>query len=148
DSFASMSTALHAYENQIARARRHLKDRPQLKHLMGSDATPELLHAFLIQWAALSVQLQEPVERFLVEASRRCSAVGEHRLSLTLLHIASEAIDRYRLVAHDTRTLAQLWNSRREPTINLTWLLTQPPTGAMQRLHAHHQSLVASPQPW
>jgi hypothetical protein len=49
---------------------------------MGADATPELLHAFLIQWAALSVQVQEPAERFLVEASRRCSEVGEHRLAL------------------------------------------------------------------
>lgn len=143
-----MSTALHAYENQIGRARRRLKDRPQLRQLMGDDATAELLHAFLIQWAALSVQLQEPAERYLVEASRRCSAVGEHRLALTLLQIASEAIDRYRLVAHDSRTLAQLWNARHEPNINLTWLMTQPSTMGMQRLHAHHQSLVASPQPW
>ena len=143
-----MSKSLHAYDNQLAHARRRLKDRPQLQQLMGADATAELLHAFLIQWAALSVQLQEPAERFLVEASRRCSEVGEHRLALTLLQIAGEAIDRYRLVAHDTRTLAQLWNSRREPIINLTWLLTQPSTSAMQRLHAHHQSLVASPQPW
>jgi hypothetical protein len=143
-----MVKALHAYENQIAFARRRLKDRPQLQQLMGAEATPELLHAFLIQWAALSVQLQEPAERFLVEASRRCSQVGEHRLALTFLQIASEAIDRYRLVAHDTRTLAQLWNSRREPMINLTWLLTQPPTAAMQRLHAHQQALVSSSQPW
>jgi hypothetical protein len=146
--FASMSKALHAYEKHIAHARRRLKDRPELKRLMGPEATPELLHAFLIQWAALSVQLQEPAERFLVEASRRCSEVGEHRLALTFLQIAGEAIDRYRLVAHDTRTLAQLWNSRREPMINLTWVLTQPSTPAMQRLHAHHQSLVSSAQPW
>lgn len=143
-----MPKSLHAYEHRIAHARRRLKDRPQLQRLMAADAAPELLHAFLIQWAALSVQLQEPAEQFMVEASRRCSEVGEHRLALTLLHIAAEAIDRYRLVAHDTRTLAQLWNARREPLINLTWLLTQPVTPTMQRLHTHHRSLVSGSQPW
>jgi hypothetical protein len=150
-----MSTALHEYEDRLTRARRRIKDRTELKRLMSADATAELLHAFLIQWAALSVQLQEPAERFLVEASRRCSEVGEHRLALTFLQIASEAIDRYRLVANDTRTLAQLWNrryaqqpDRSQPTIELTQLLTQPSTPAMKRLHAHHQGLVSGSQPW
>jgi hypothetical protein len=153
-----MSIALTEYENRLARARRRIKDRPELQHLMSSDATPELLHAFLIQWAALSVQLQEPAERFMVEASRRCSGVGEHRLALIFLQIAGEAIERYRLVANDTRTLAQLWNrryvqaghqsNRGQPTIELTHLLTQPATSAMKRLHAHHQALVSGPQPW
>jgi hypothetical protein len=143
-----MSTVLHAYENRLGRARRRVKDRPELRRLIGPDATAELLHAFLIQWAALSVQVQEPAERFLVEASRRCSEVGEHRLALTFLQIASEAIDRYRLVANDTRTLAQLWNAKREPTMELTYLLTQPHTTAMKRLHAHHQALVSGSQPW
>jgi hypothetical protein len=143
-----MSTALTEYESRLARARRRIKDRPELQQLMSSGATPELLHAFLIQWAALSVQLQEPAERFMVEASRRCSGVGEHRLALTFLQIAGEAIERYRLVANDTRTLAQLWNRRGQPTIELTHLLTQPPTSAMKRLHAHHQALVSGPQPW
>jgi hypothetical protein len=143
-----MSTVLHAYESRLGRARRRVKDRPELRRLMEADATAELLHTFLIQWAALSVQVQEPAERFLVEASRRCSEVGEHRLALTFLQIAGEAIDRYRLVANDTRTLAQLWNAKREPTMELTYLLTQPSTPAMQRLHAHHQALVSSSQPW
>jgi hypothetical protein len=149
-----MSTALHEYENRLARARRRIKDRPELKRLMSIDATAELLHAFLIQWASLSVQLQEPAERFMVEASRRCSEVGEHRLALTFLQIAGEAIDRYRLVANDTRTLAQLWNRRyaqqpgRGQPIELTQLLTQPSTSAMKRLHAHHQGLVSGSQPW
>jgi hypothetical protein len=150
-----MSTALTEYESRLARARSRIKDRPELRRLMSSDATPELLHAFLIQWAALSVQLQEPAERFLVEASRRCSGVAEHRLALIFLQIAGEAIERYRLVANDTRTLAQLWNRRyvlpsrgQQPMMELTHLLTQPPTTAMKRLHAHHQGLVSGPQPW
>jgi hypothetical protein len=150
-----MPTALTEYESRLGHARRRIKDRPELKRLMSADAAPELLHAFLIQWAALSMQLQEPAERFMVEASRRCSEVGEHRLALTFLQIASEAIDRYRLVANDTRTLAQLWNrrharqvGRNQPTIELTHLLTQPSTLAMKRLHAHHQGLVSGPQPW
>jgi hypothetical protein len=156
-----MSIALTEYDSRLARARRRIKDLPELQLLMSSDATPELLHAFLIQWAALSVQLQEPAERFMVEASRRCSGVGEHRLALIFLQIAGEAIERYRLVANDTRTLAQLWNrryvqpghqsgrvGRGQPMIELTHLLTQPATTAMKRLHAHHQALVSGPQPW
>jgi hypothetical protein len=154
-----LNSPLNEYQGRLARARRRIKDRPELQRLMSADAKAELLHAFLIQWAALSVQLQEPAERFMVEASRRCSEVGEHRLALAFLQIAGEAIDRYRLVANDTRTLAQLWNRRYagqpgqseptiEPTIELTQLLTQPSTSAMKQLHAHHQGLVSSSQPW
>lgn len=143
-----MSTALSAYRDLLAAPRRRLKEEPELRKLMSPNADPELLHAFLIEWAALSVQLQEPAERFLVEASRRCSQVGEHRLARAFLQIASEAIDRYRLVAHDTRTLAQLWNQSREPAMDLTFLLTQPQTPAMARLHQHHELLVSGSQPW
>lgn len=145
---ASMSTALCNYVESLTSARRRIKDRPELRELMSTDADAELLHAFLIQWAALSVQLQEPAERFMVEASRRCSELGEHHLSRAFLQIAREAIERYRLVANDTRTLAQLWNATREPAVDLTMLLTQPPTPAMQRLHLLQQSLVSSSQPW
>jgi hypothetical protein len=143
-----MTAALRAYQDQLADARRRLKDRSELRGLVGSDVDSELLHAFLIQWAALSVQLQERTEHFLVEASRRCAEVGEHDLALTLLQIAAEAIDRYRLVADDTRTLAQLWNARRQPSLDLTYLLTQPATVSMKRLHAHAHALVSGPQPW
>lgn len=143
-----MSDALHAYEDQIAAARGRLKERAELRGLVGADTEAVVLHAFLIEWASLSIQLQEPAERFLVEGSRRCSEVGEHRLSITMLQIASEAIDRYRLVADDTRRLAQLWNGRRRSLLNLTNLLTQSPTPSMRRLHNYSQSLVAGPQPW
>ncbi|PRQ02544.1 hypothetical protein ENSA5_21890 [Enhygromyxa salina] len=143
-----MSKALIAYQDRLAGARQRLKERAQLRVLMGPEADPELLHAFLIQWAALSVQLQEPAEHFLVEASRRCAGLGEHGLSLRLLQIASEAIERYRLLADDTRTLAQLWNGRRLPPLDLTYLLTQPQTPSMKRLHAGYEALVNGPEPW
>ena len=143
-----MSVPLHTYQDRLAGARQRLKDRQELRILMGPEVSPALLHAFLIQWASLTMQLQEPAERFLVEASRRCAEVGEHRLSLSLLQIASEAIERYRIVADDTRRLAQLWNAGRLPHINLTELLTQPPTPSMKRFHARQQSQVDGPRPW
>lgn len=144
----AMSTALDTYQDRLEGARRGLKDRQALRILMGAEVSPALLHAFLIEWAALTMQLQEPAERFLVEASRRCAEVGEQNLSLSLLQIAGEAIERYRLVADDTRRLAQLWNARRLPHINLTELLTQSATASMKRLHARQQSQVDGPRPW
>jgi hypothetical protein len=144
----AMSTPLDTYQDRLAGARQCLKDRHELRVLMSAEVSPALLHAFLIQWAALTMQLQEPAERFLVEASRRCAEVGEHRLSLSLLQIAGEAIERYRLVADDTRRLAQLWNARRLPHMNLTDLLTQAATPSMKRFHARQQSQVEGPRPW
>jgi hypothetical protein len=143
-----MSTPLDTYQDRLEGARQGLKDRQELRILMADEVSPALLHAFLIQWAALTMQLQEPAERFLVEASRRCAEVGEHKLSLSLLQIAGEAIERYRLVADDTRRLAQLWNARRLPHINLTDLLTQPATASMRRFHACQQAQVDGPRPW
>lgn len=143
-----MSTTLVSYEDSLVGSRQRLKDQPQLRLMMGADAEPQHLHAFLVQWAALTIQVQEPAERLLVAASRRCSEVGEHRLSLALLQIASEAIERYRLVADDTRRLAQLWNQRWPVHLNMTELLTQPPSRATKRLHGYQLELIEGPQPW
>ncbi|KIG15146.1 hypothetical protein DB30_05846 [Enhygromyxa salina] len=143
-----MSTPLDTYQDRLAGARQGLKNRQELRILMAAEVSPALLHAFLIQWAALTMQLQEPAERFLVEASRRCAEVGEHKLSLSLLQIAGEAIERYRMVADDTRRLAQLWNARRLPHINLTDLLTQSATTSMRRFHESQQLQVDGPRPW
>ena len=70
----AMSVPLHTYQDRLAGARQRLKDRQELRILMGPEVSPALLHAFLIEWASLTMQLQEPAERFLVAASRRCVA--------------------------------------------------------------------------
>lgn len=138
-----MTNALHAYEAELEPARGDIRE--QLTTL---GAEPGLLHAFLIQWAALSVQLHEPLEQFLAEASRRCAALGKTTLALKLLHIAVHAIDLYRLLADDTRALAQLWNGRRLPHLDLTSLLTQPATQVIRGSHEHQRRMVLGAEPW
>lgn len=140
--------ALHAYENAMESARRRLDERDELRRLNDAGTDPGLVHAFLIQWTSLSVQLHEPLELFLAEASRRCAALGESKLALSLLHVAVEAIEVYRLLADDTRALAQLWNSRRLPHLDLTSLLTQPATQAIRHSHEHQRQLVLGAEPW
>jgi len=143
-----MTSALHAYEAAIEPARQRLSARGELRALLGPQADPAHLHAFLIQWSAISIQLHEPTEQFLAEASRRCAELGEPSLALTLLHIAVDAIDIYRLLADDARTLAQLWNTRRLPHLDMTSLLTQPATPAIRRMHQLHRDLVFGSTPW
>lgn len=147
-----MLPALHAYEVEIAAARERLEQRDELRGLVDPDSNPNhwsaFWHAFLIQWASRSVQLHEPTEQFLAEASRRCAELGESKLALTLLHIAVDAIDVYRLLADDTRALAQLWNARRLPHLDMTSLLTQPATPAIRRCHEHHRQLLLGSDPW
>lgn len=145
-----MTAALHAYERDLEPARQRVVEGEELRGLTSGDgdAAAHHLHAFLIQWASLSVQLHEPTEQFLAEASRRCAERGESNLALTLLHIALDAIDVYRLLADDTRTLAQLWNGRRLPRLDMTSLLTQPSTQAIRRSHDHHRQLVLGAEPW
>ena len=145
-----MTAALHAYERVLQSARQRVAEAEELGGLMSSEASdgPSHLHAFLIQWASLSVQLHEPTEQFLAEASHRCAELGESKLALTLLHIALDAIDVYRLLADDTRALAQLWNGRRLPHLDMTSLLTQPATQAIRRSHEHQTQLVLGAEPW
>lgn len=140
-----MHTALHAYELDLQPARRRVAE-GELAGLLMADAGR--LHAFSIQWASLSVQLQEPIEQFLAEASRRCAEQGESELALTLLHVALDAIETYRLLADDTRALAQLWNHRRLPHLDMTSLLTQPATQAIRGSHDHQRALVLGASPW
>jgi hypothetical protein len=143
-----MTAALHAYELEIEPARQRVKGREELRELISPTVERDRLHAFLIQWASLSVQLQEPLELFLAEASRRCASHGETKLALELLHIALEAIEIYRMLADDARALAQLWNGRRLPHLDMTSLLTQPVTPAIRRIHEHDRQLVLGADPW
>ena len=144
----AMQSALQTYAEHLGDSRRRLKVQPELRLLMDSGADPQRLHAFLLQWAALSIQAQEPAERYLVSASRRCAEIGEQALSLALLRIASEAIERYRLIADDTRRLTELWNRTWTSHINLTDLLTQPASPTTKRLHGLQAAIVDGPQPW
>jgi hypothetical protein len=94
------------------------------------------------------VQLQEPAEQFLVAASQRCEEIGERRLARSLLRLALDAIDHYRLFADDARVLALRWNDNHRPELDLTWLLTQPSTPTMQRIFALHGQQITSDEPW
>lgn len=145
-----MTAALHAYERALEPTRRRVTELGQLRGLLSSKTSdaPSQLHAFLIQWTSLSVQLHEPNEQFLADASQRCAELGETKLALTLLHIALDAIDVYRLLADDTRTLAHLWNGRRLPRLDMTSLLTQPITQAIRRCYEHQTQLVFGAEPW
>src|SRR5690554_5137993 len=143
-----MNTALDAYEAALEAARQRVEDRSDLRRLMAQGAEARELHAFLIQWASLSVQLHDPAEQHLAEASRRCAELGEPKLALTLLHIAINAVDVYRTLADDTRSLAQLWNARRLPHLDMTSLLTQPPAPAIRRCHEFHRQIVFGADPW
>ncbi len=139
---------LETYWLAVCDARLELSRGDAVQALIDVDADPALVHGFMVQFAALAVQLQEPVEQLLVAASHRCEHVGEWGLARTLLGLAEDAIERYRLFADDTRVLAQLWNDRRLPELDLTWLLTQPTTASMRRIWAFHGELVSSSAPW
>lgn len=143
-----LEASLHAYTCRIEPARRRLRQRPHVRAIVDADRDTRLLHAFLIQWSALSVQLKEPVERFLAAASRRCAELSEHELARGLLRIASDAIERYRCVADDTRVLVELWNRRQGPRIDLTYLLTQPGPPSLAKTFAFHEQLLTGCHPW
>lgn len=145
---APMNTALHAYEATMEAARQRLEGRSDLRRLMAKETEPRELHAFLIQWASFSVQLHDPAEQHLAEASRRCAELGQPKLALTLLHIAINAVDFYRMLADDTRSLAQLWNQRQLPHLDMTSLLTQPPAPAIRSCHEFHRQFVFGADPW
>lgn len=147
-SLRRMTDALHAYELALEPARQRAVAIGELRRLSSRGADPAAFHAFSIQWASLSVQLHEPTEQYLADASRRCAELGDSKLALTLLHIALEAIDVYRLLADDARALAQLWNSRRQPRVDMTSLLTQPATATIRCMHEHRRRWVLGSDPW
>lgn len=132
----------------LADARFALAEREAVAHLLAPEVDPTLLLGFMVEFAALSVQLQEPVEQFLVAASGRCEQLGERKAARELLRLAHDAIERYADFADDTRALTLRWNAAHQPELDLTGLLTQPNTRAMRRLFALHNQLVTSDEPW
>lgn len=139
---------LEVLRNELAPTRCRLAQSEAVQALLDPNADPALMLGFMVQFAALCVQLQEPAEQFLVAASQRCEELGERRLARSLLRLAGDAIDHYRLFADDARVLALRWNARQRPELELTGLLTQPCTPAMQRIFALHAEQIASDQPW
>ena len=142
---ASLSERLR---EALADARFALAEREAVAHLLAPEVDPTLLLGFMVEFAALSVQLQEPVEQFLVAASGRCEQLGERKAARELLRLAHDAIERYADYADDTRALTLRWNAAHEPELDLTGLLTQPKTRAMRRLFALHNQVVTSDDPW
>jgi hypothetical protein len=145
---AQAEAMLDALHRAMTPARQRLADRPAVQALIDPDVEPVLVLGFMVQFAALSVQLQEPAEQFLVTASQRCEEMGERRLALSLLRLAADAIDHYRLFADDARVLALQWNAHQQPELDLTWLLTQPSTRAMRKIFALHGHMAGGDEPW
>ncbi|MFV8749139.1 hypothetical protein ACNOYE_01165 [Nannocystaceae bacterium ST9] len=139
---------LDELHRRLAPARCRLVGRDAVQALIDPDADPALVHGFMVQFAALSVQLQEPAEQFLVAASQRCEELGERGLARALLRLAADAIDHYRLFADDARVLALQWNARQQPELDLTGLLIQPNTPAMRRIFALHGQMILGDEPW
>lgn len=133
---------------ELAEARFALSERDAVQTLLEPEVDPTLLLGFMVEFAALSIQLQEPVEQFLVAASWRCDQLGERELADTLLRLALDAIERYADFADDARALILRWNDQHRPELDLTGLLTQPNTRAMRRIFALHNQLVTSDEPW
>ncbi len=134
--------------DQLAPARQRLAEHEAARALLDPAVDPALVLGFMIQFAALSVQLQEPAEQYLVAASQRCEEIGERRLASSLLRLAADAIEHYRLLADDARILALDWNARRWPELDLTSLLTQPPTASMRRISGLHTRILTGDEPW
>ncbi len=121
---------------------------PVLSKVFTPEAHPTLAHAYLVQWASLSVQLQEQSERLYVEAGRSCLAAGEQHMAKIMLALAAEAIERYRHIADDARRLVELWNQRQALHLNHTYLLIQPTPDTIVRLVESSEGLISEGRAW
>ncbi|NVB40734.1 hypothetical protein G6O69_23040 [Pseudenhygromyxa sp. WMMC2535] len=123
-------------------------ERAEIAPLLQPGVDPARLHAFSLQWSALSLKLLEESERFLLEGSYRCQAVREYQLGRDMLTLARGSIPRYRRLADHARDLVEQWNERRSVQIGHTQLLTQQTPPSLLRLLQRRRSLLESDAPW
>lgn len=136
------------YEPLVAEGRGMLEEHPTMVALLDPRLDPEVLERFLIQFCAKGVQMTEPVEGWIRRAGERTQALGLERVGQLLIQHAKHEAGHHRLLMADARSLAQGWNARHRPPVDVEALLASPVTPAIEKYVALHESTIASDMPF
>jgi hypothetical protein len=140
--------ALARYETALAPHRAAFAGRHALRLLGGAGQYPDIVHLFLIRFAAAGIAMTRPVEGWIRRAGERCCALGHYELGNALVGHAAEESRHHRLMAADLRVLCDRWNAIHRRQIDGVALARAGRTAAVRRYEALHEDIVAGDRPY
>lgn len=136
------------YERRIEPARQRFAANPTLAELTAADIDPFLLELFLLNFAAMGVQMTEPVEGWIRRAAQRCAELGDPVLAQALQgHAAAEA-GHHLMMIHDTHALVARINARHSCRLDAGELLEAPPCPGAAHYIRVHERVIGGPVPF
>lgn len=139
---------LEYYDASMQPVRERLRSTPGILGLLDSQVAAKTLHRFLIEYCALGVQITAPVDGWIRRAGARCREIGLGPLGESLIKHAANEAGHDRMFVQDTHSLAKLYEARYGTMLNVSELLSRPPTHAMRRYIDLHERTIAGPTPF
>lgn len=137
------------YVPLVQAAREQLQTHPTVAALLSPDIDALVLERFLIQYSALGVQITEPVDGWISRAGGRTVDIGMKEIGEHLTKHAKHEAGHHLMLLDDTKHMVESWNGRgNNPKLDLTALLTQSCTQAMNAYIKLHEDVIASEQPF
>lgn len=145
---ASETPALAAYEARLQSHRDSFARGPALSLLGGTARAPDLLHLFLIHFAAYGIEMTRPVEGWIRRAGERCCETGFADLGEALVSHAAHEAGHENLMIADLWSLAERWNERAARRIDPIALAAANVPDSVRQYHALHDDVAAGDAPF
>ena len=140
--------ALAQYEDAIRPHRAAFGDRHALRMLGGVGQYPDVLHLFLVRFAASGIAMTQPVEGWIRRAGERCGALGFAELGEALVAHAAEEAGHHKLMAADLHALCRRWNATHRWQLDPVALACGGRSGAVRHYEEIHETILAGGEPY
>jgi hypothetical protein len=139
--------SLDKYDRLLAPARERF-DMSVGINAIRSTNDPRMLEAFLLYFCAIGAQMTEPVEMWIRRAAARCAFLGFSGLAEALTRHARAEAGHHLMMIADLRSLADHWNSRYKPLVDVDELMHLAPSHGASRYCLVHEENIGGETPY
>lgn len=139
---------IDAYEAGVAGARSRFAESDAVRWVLGTEARPEQFERFLLHYSALGAAMTEPLAGWTLQASRRCTASGFHRLGTILRESVRPDTGSHALLMTDLDRLCAHWNRDHEPALAPGHLLATARSPVQLAYRSLFENVLSGPAPY
>lgn len=137
------TAALSLYEARLQPHRDIFANAPAFAFLGGAVRETEILHLFLLHYAAFGIEMTRPVEGWIRRAGEKCHATGLTEIGKGLMSHAAHEAGHEKLMIADVWALAERWNAHHAHRIDPIALARDGLPQSVRDYHALHDALTA-----
>lgn len=139
---------LDRYEQALMGSREVLAKSEAMSTLLSTDASPQLLHGWMLHFSAFGVRMTEPVEDWITRAGKRCQELGMEELGRELIGHAHGEAGHHQMMIEDARLFAAGWERNHGRAIDTDALIARTDIEPVDRYRELHEEVIRSDSPF